>query len=625
MTFSTDNGSIYHEGRWYVDAQLNASGARGDQGLEFPNSGIYFDSPSVTAADVRTISKSSPIVASSLEKYRKFCFTGARLVVVPPVNDESVTEDAIQDLQQKVDQADRLVRTVLRINQAWMDKKVYGSAIFEYKMGKTAEFAKGPVLFKRLPAHSFDTTPSDRDVNEDRYIPGDILLGIVYDNQDNIYEYWQRQGNYTDPIQIDSRNVLHVRDEIADSPDGRSLVATITSLVKRLQYTEQALMQYVHRVGAPGLWAEIQDYSDKDAAMVASNPDVWSFDEAFKQGKKIIKNWGKDTVIVTPSRIQLKPLNFTVPLDPMAIIDHFERRILYTIIARDFTEQMGQAISQSGAPGLSMLVLMARNEQDEIAEPFCEWWEKILEANGYEGWSVSIEWRDLTEDTEDQMYMRSEIAAKVGAWTIDEIREIAGWEPLTKTQKDELGISEEAKAEEAKRAAEAAQAATQTPEEAENQPPNAVQEDSDVSDVISAYKKAIDKFTKSDESDYRYTSMSKVASVGSKSIFRVNDGWGEWYILRTPSKTEKIAQKMPDVGAFYAESPISKILTKQKVKEIGWSDAKWDKFMSDWLESEGVQLNTTKEEIELADLLAMKGSEFTKFLEDSGVSFPIEE
>ena len=515
MTFTTDNGSIYHEGRWYVDAELNATGRRGDQGLEFPNSGIYFDSPDVTVEDVRTISKSSPIVASSLEKYRRFCFTGAKLVVTPPVDDQTITEDDIHDLQAKVDQADRVVRTVLRINQAWMDKKVYGSGIFEYKIGKTAEFEKGPVLFKRLPAHSFDTTPPDRDGNEDRYIPGDILLGIIYDNEENVYEYWQRQSSYGDPVQIDSRNILHIRDEIADSPDGRSLVAQITGLVKRLQYTEQALMQYVHRVGAPGLWAEIQDYVDKDAALMASNPAVWSFDEAFKQGKKIIKNWGKDTVIVTPSRIQLKPLNFTVPLNPMDVIDHFERRILYTIIARDFTEQMGQAISHSAAPGLSLLTLMARNEQDEISEPFCEWWNKILEANGYEGWRVTIEWRDLTEDSEDQMYMRSEIAAKVGAWTIDEIREIAGWEPLTDDQRDELGISEEAK-EEAARLTAIASGATPTPEERENQPATAIEEDSEV------------------------------------------------------------------------------------------------------------VLNASKDEVELADLLSMKGTEFEKFLEGEGITFPIE-
>ncbi len=433
--FKTDNGSLYLDGEWYIPVELNRSA--GDMGLEFPNLYTYYETPEVTCEDVRKAARDVPVVASNLDKYRRFIFNAAKIVPVPP-EDTEISEEEQLEVQQRVNEIDRVVKTVTRMQQAWQDKKVFGSAIFEYKQGNLNGW-KAPVKFKHLPAYSFDTQPGSR-VNPDVYIPGDILKGIIYDNSTDVFEYWQRQSSGGQPIQIDTKNVLHVRDEVADAPDGKSSIAMIMGLVKRLQFAEVALVQTVNRAGAPGLWASIKQYREEPPAV---NPEAWSFSKSFKQGQKIVQNWGKSSVIVAPDSIELKALDSKLAIDPTKVIDHYEKRILYTLIARDFTEQTGQAISQSAKPGLTLLVLMARSEQEEIAEPFIELWKQILEANGKVGWSIEIQWRDLIEASETELYTQAKLAMEVGAWTKDELRDIANWSALSDEQKIELGISEE--------------------------------------------------------------------------------------------------------------------------------------------------------------------------------------
>jgi len=429
MTGYITDDLLYHDGKFFYESSRIEDLILNEKlitGSEYPVPEVpYYSNPEITWQDVRNVARDVPIVANTLEKYRKFIFQGARINVIPPV-DEDVSEDRLKEVQATFNKLDRIVKTLVRLNQAWYDRKVYGSAIFEYVIGSMGGW-KAPVAFKRLPAYSFNTVPLSR-IDMYRYIPGDILKGIIYDTEEDRIEYWQKIHN-DKIVRINNENVIHIRDVVADSPDGRSAIACIVPLVKRLMFAEKSLVQAVNRAGAPNLWISIEEYRDSPPPM---NPEAWTVSKAFKEAKKLAKNHGKDTVMVAPSCIQPKPLDYKMPIDPMKVIDHYERRILYSIIARDFTEQTGQAISQTAKPGLTLLILMAKSEQEEIAAPFIEFWKKIFDLNGLDGWSVEIEWRPFEETSDEMMYRNAEIAAKIGAWTEDEIREIAGWPPKPK-------------------------------------------------------------------------------------------------------------------------------------------------------------------------------------------------
>jgi len=125
-------------------------------------------------------------------------------------------------------------------------------------------------------------------------------------------------------------------------------------------------------------------------------------------------------------------------MDPIKVVNFFNERILYALVPRDFTENKGIAISQTGTSSLDMLNLWARGEQAEIERPFLAEWDRILALNGKEGWRVEIVWREMTPDSGPEIWNRVRIARDVGVFTPDEIREIAGYPPLTEDQRAEI-------------------------------------------------------------------------------------------------------------------------------------------------------------------------------------------
>lgn len=90
-----------------------------------------------------------------------------------------------------------------------------------------------------------------------------------------------------------------------------------------------------------------------------------------------------------------------------------------------------------------------------------------------------------------------------------------------------------------------------------------------------------------DEKPY---TIRKVAKTRQGMLWRVNDGWGERYFLEAPGqKPRRIAQKMPDVGAYWLEDSLRAALgvSKENFKEVlGWSDEKWDRVLARALDGE---------------------------------------
>lgn len=412
----------------------------GESGIEFTQNDEYTEPITITVSDVRTTGKNA-VVNATFRKLENFIFEGAELLAVPPDDiANTVTKKEQQEVQTMVEEIDGYaIKTSLRMKQAWRDKKRYGSALFERINGristKGGNSYEGPVVFKRLPAYSFDTLPSSAgDVT--KFVPGELLKGIVFEIAKGDLSYWQRQGLGGEPVQIKNENIIHVRDETAESPDGESVIATLVPLVRKLNFADKCLMQSVMRAGAPNLDVIIKEYREEAAPM---NADAWDMTKAFKEGKKIGQNWSASTVLTHPDCIELKPLDWSkMAIDPIKVVNFINERILYALIPRDFTENKGTAISQTGSSSLDMLNLWARGEQDEIEQVFLREWRSILATNGKVGWRVEIVWRDMTPDSGKELWDRVRIARDVGFFTADEGREIVGYPVLSASQREEL-------------------------------------------------------------------------------------------------------------------------------------------------------------------------------------------
>jgi hypothetical protein len=410
-----------------------------EQGMEFPNLGEFFENPNITLEDVRPASR-HPVINATIRKIEKFIFEGMEPLAVPP--DEianTVTKEQQQEVQTLVETVDKFaMKTPVRVKQAWRDVRIYGPALFEVLYGNIKglnKSYKGPVVFKRLPVYSFNEQPAQK-MDPETYVAGDLVKGIIFNMKTQEYEFYQKQTQSQQPKQLKTENILMIKNETADAPDGESVIATLVPLIRRMAFADKALTQNVNRKGAPALDVVVHEYRDQAAPM---NPDAWPTSHALTEAKKIGRNWGKDTVLAHPDCIELKPMDWTDNgLNPMEVVNFYNERILYALIPRDFTENKGIAISNTGTSSLDMLNLWARGEQHEIEEPFLRIWDKILEENGFPGWRVEFVWKEMTPDSGDQLFNRMRVARDVGVFTPDEMREMVEYPPLTEDQRKEI-------------------------------------------------------------------------------------------------------------------------------------------------------------------------------------------
>ena len=452
MALITEEGFIFNKGEWidgragltkvledgthieyfFNTGELLSNTAGGTLGMEFPNVDQYYINPLITVDMARHASRHY-IVSRILRQIDDFAFSGAYIKVSPPeAIAEDVSEQEIDDVQSKVDEIDRkVVKTITRCRQSAYDEIVYGTAVFERIKGIIEDW-KAPVIIKRLPAYSFCERPIGR-MDIMRYITGDILLGIVYDKQEDVFEFWQKQNNISNPIQIPTRNVIQIRDEVSEQVDGTSFLVQILPLVKKLEFADMCLMQTVHRAGAPLLWITVEEYPDKKGEL-QKNPAAWDSKTAYEKAQKLGQNWGKDSVLVANSCLTPVPLDFKLAIDPIRVVQFLETRILYALIPRDFTEQSGQAVSKTSAPTLKLLVLVAEGWRSRSSKALLEMWSEILEENGYKGWKVEIIWKELDPTDEKLIYDRAAVAKGMGVFTEDEIRDMVGYEAKPKEE-----------------------------------------------------------------------------------------------------------------------------------------------------------------------------------------------
>lgn len=76
--------------------------------------------------------------------------------------------------------------------------------------------------------------------------------------------------------------------------------------------------------------------------------------------------------------------------------------------------------------------------------------------------------------------------------------------------------------------------------------------------------------------------LHEIGSTERGYLYRVDDGYGEWYLLAAPERVHFIAVKMADVQAFSAGRLLKGVLTKERVKELGWSTDAWDRALLKW-------------------------------------------
>jgi hypothetical protein len=412
-------------------------------GAPFPNLYTFFTGRRL---DVKLLEQTAraPPVARSLHQLQLVAFPGFKFKIVPPHGQE-LDEEHVQELEPKMEELDRRVRTTLLCVQSLYDIMTYGSGIFELTW-KEEDGWNVPDVCHRLPAASLRQAPADVFGNKNRYVVGNILKGIVFDKQDNTFLYYQLQNNYGTsgiPIQIPTEQIIHIKDGASPYVDGEPYLQGIVSTIAQLEFVRKRGMQTMARVGSPNKTATVgvpEEYlkSLADSPITSAIPgasnstadnmltDLWEY------ARQIVENQSADEAIAVPKGIELKYENVQVPIGPTEFDEYLVREAIRHFFPTDILETVSQAISTSSAPLLELIKMMVRGWQRTCCTAFeTNLWTKFLELNGFEGYRVELTWDDIIPRDQKAEEDATQKKFALHVITLDEAREELGKPPLT--------------------------------------------------------------------------------------------------------------------------------------------------------------------------------------------------
>jgi len=431
-------------------AQVTSVGGGGSSitaaavGAPFPNIYSFYSGNRI---DIKLLEQTAraPPVARSLWQLQLIAFPRFDFKLNPP-DDIEEDPDTVNEILSKLNELDHNIDTTILCVQALYDIMTYGSFIGEVTWKEDDDGYIVPDVVNRLPAASFKQAPPEAEGDRDKYMVGHILKGIIYNKKSKSYEYWQLQNNYGTtgiPINIPTEQVIHIKDKSSPFVDGEPYLQGIVSTISQLEFVRKRVMQTVSRIGSPKQIATVgvpPEYLDalKNASGVplsvtsaipgaGSNTADIMLTDLWDYARQLVENQSADLAVAVPRGIDLSWDQGHVAFNPTEIDNYLIKEAISHIFPRDMLEIQAAAISATSQPLLQLLKMMVQGWQNMCSKAFQEQiWNKFLEYNGYEGWSVTFEWDDLIpqdEQVKQNITLQRFINHVI---TLDEARESLG-------------------------------------------------------------------------------------------------------------------------------------------------------------------------------------------------------
>ena len=396
--------------------------------------GYYQSTPGssqrITAAILANIAQVGP-VQRQLRQLSLLGFPGFDFNIIGD------SEPRKEKLLKKLKELDKQVNTLDLVKHCFYDMTVFGSAFFE----KTYKQESGwiiPNVVQWLPARSFADKPNTF-VDEDRYIFGRILHGVIYDTVSMETEFYQKVSNTGDYNKIPSEQLMFCKDPNTEYPDGESYLAGVVPTVQQWQFMRKNFVQFMSRVGKPNAVAKIMpEYNNMTLQLpstvglsagshVAANKaftGVWNYLDTLVQAQ------GSENAFVLPPYTDLVYPTVNTAINPIEPDQYLIREIVSHLFPRDYLESIGKSIQSSGQPLLLLLEMMVAGHREIPGREFENFWNHVLELNGYEE-KVQLIWWNLLPKDESVEQARIVTAVQSNIMLIDEARERLGLPKLT--------------------------------------------------------------------------------------------------------------------------------------------------------------------------------------------------
>ena len=337
------------------------------------------------------------------------------------------------------------------IRQAWTDIFWFGASLYNPVWGYLGNEYILQKL-RHLPAESFGTQPAERPIqfseilkgvvqqittcprcNGEKRVDGQVCPECKGTGSITTIECWQTL-NPTDQVSfpqgdlsmanIQKRltNVFMVKNPVSAELAGAPLALPIIPLLVMLDFTWQAQMQKVNRIGAPIFFLKITNPKKDDLIY----------------GQNLLRNWGKNTSYQLRQNFELIIPDLKDNSSNEATIEALSRMVIDYFSPVSFLNRSGTSpMSGSSMAEQELLYAYVRGVHEWISDAFNPLLQEYLDDNAYTGYIARIVIPSPSIDKSEIWLKQATEGARNGSLTTNEIRSLLEMDEL-----DEQGLSD---------------------------------------------------------------------------------------------------------------------------------------------------------------------------------------
>jgi hypothetical protein len=298
-----------------------------------------------------------------------------------------------------------------KIPVSWKDAAEWGGSVFnpvwknegnEYVLKK----------LRHLQSESFILQPYSRPI-----VYSDVLKGIVPGPDDTI-EFYQTinaiDASVLSPsaiknLQTKLENIFFVKQPTSEGVAGTPLLLPMVPIISMLDFTWQAQIQKVNRIGAPILFLKITNPQGDDIAY----------------GQKFLQNWGKNTSYQLRPNFELIIPDLKDNSSALDTIDALAKLCIRFQTPASMISKDGTLIGGSSKPELEMVYNYVRTQHEWLSDAWDPLLQVKLDAEGYEGYTVSLDWPTPSIDKSDLYISLIEKGFNTRTLSLNERRNLA--------------------------------------------------------------------------------------------------------------------------------------------------------------------------------------------------------
>lgn len=407
---------------------------RGDeQGIIYlSNFGNYYRVPKYTTQIIRKY-QDNVYSAGIFHKQRHMLFRERYEIIIHDPEGETDTDECTAIANDMVKMLDAVMvqphtyGLQAAIEMSWSDCFWFGISLFNPVWdwdGNVYTLMK----LRHLPADSFGTQPYGRP-----FLYSDIMQGIVISPYDGSVEYFQTlympQNNAppgpvvsTQFLQTKLTNIVTIKDPAFPDLAGKPVMLPIFPLIAMLDFTWQAQVQRVNRIGAPMLFLKIINPQGND----------------IEYGQLLLQNWGKNSGFQLRANFEIVDPGIQDSGSALETIEALNKLITqYFNPANQVQRSENAPLSGASGSEKEMVDDYTRNVHSWLETQWSHILQEYLDVNGYDGYTVEVDIPDPSIDRSTIELQQADKLFTTKTGLPNEIRKKLGVEDL-----DEAGLAE---------------------------------------------------------------------------------------------------------------------------------------------------------------------------------------